>query len=60
MISDVIGQEYTEELSADVAARTLRTTRGYGPGHFGTKDMRPDRINLVVNDQQVIIDIHFG
>jgi hypothetical protein len=60
MISDVIGQPYTEAVRADVKARTLRPTRPYGPGHIGTRDLRPDRINLEVNDLQMIVGIHFG
>ena len=60
MISDVIGQQYTEELRSDVEARTVRPTRGFGAGHVGTMDLRPERINLVVDDEQVIVKIHFG
>jgi hypothetical protein len=60
MISDVIGQPYTEAVRADVEARTLRPTRGYGPGHICTKDRRLQRINLVVEEEQVILRIQFG
>lgn len=60
MISDVMGKPYTEQVRVDVEARTLRPTRPYGPGHIGTRDMRPERINLEVDSDQVIVDLHFG
>lgn len=59
MISDVIGLPYTEALRECVEARTLRIVRPGGPGHITTKDLRPERINLIVDDLQVIVDIKF-
>lgn len=56
----VIGMTYCDELRAKVAAQTQRDVRPSGAGHINTKDFRPDRIELMVDDQQVIIEVQFG
>lgn len=60
MIQHVIDQPYTEELRKTVERETLRSARAFGPGHLGTKDYREERVNLVVDDAQVIVNIQFG
>jgi len=60
MIAHVIGQTYTPEILEEVKRITLRDTRPYGPGHFGSRDYVPGRINLAVDRQQVIEAIQFG
>jgi hypothetical protein len=60
MLADVIGEPYSKALRDSVEARTARPTRGYGPGHIVAMDLRAERINLVVDEEQRIVDIHFG
>jgi len=59
-VRDTLGQPFTENLRASVEARTSRPTRGFGPEHFSTMDWRADRINLIVDEGQIIVDIKFG
>ncbi|SEN31567.1 Peptidase inhibitor I78 family protein [Pseudomonas sp. ok272] len=59
-VAAVIGQPYSDALAALLAENTGRPVRPAGKGYYGTTDLRPERINLNVNDEGLITSYSFG
>ena len=59
LIKSVVGSPYSEALRQQVEDTTGRPTRPWG-NYVGTYDSRAERINLNVNENDIIISIYFG
>jgi hypothetical protein len=54
MIKPFIGRTCTEQVVTEISALTRRPVRALGPRDAATMDMRPERINLGLDEQRVI------
>ena len=54
-----IGITYSHELRQNLESLTGRVVRVMGDGYVATADYRPERLNLLINDN-VIMDAYFG
>jgi hypothetical protein len=54
-----VGQQYSEELRAELANKTGLAVRPRGIGYIMTKDYNPARINLLV-ENEIIIHVTMG
>ena len=59
LIKSVVGSPYSEALRQQVEDTTGRPTRPWGH-YVATYDSRAERINLVVDDNEVVSAIYFG
>ena len=59
LINSIVGSPYSEELRQQVEDTTGRPTRPWG-NYVATYDSRAERINLNVNEKDIIISIYFG
>lgn len=59
LIKSVVGSPYSEELRKQVEDTTGRPTRPWG-NYVATYDSRSERINLNVDEHDIIISIYFG
>ena len=59
LIGSVVGSPYSEALRQQVEDTTGRPTRPWGH-YVATYDSRAERINLVVDDNEVITTLYFG
>jgi len=53
----IIGQHYSQAILREVQQESARPVRA---GHYGTTDYCPERINLEMDDQDLITGITFG
>jgi hypothetical protein len=53
----IIGQQYSQAILREVQQESARPVRA---GHYGTTDYCPERINLEMDEQDVIAGITFG
>jgi hypothetical protein len=60
MITPYIGTTYTQVVLKAIARASLRPVRQISPHSAGTMDMRRERINLVLDENDVILSIRFG
>lgn len=60
MITPYIGTTYTEVILKAITRATLRPVRQISPHSAVTMDMRRERINLVLDENDVILSIRFG
>ncbi|WP_419712574.1 hypothetical protein [Pseudomonas sp. NFX224] len=59
LIGAIVGLPYSEELRQQVEDTTGRPTRPWG-NYVATYDSRAERVNLNVNEKDIIISIYFG
>ncbi len=60
-VADLVGEPVTPELQRDAQGKVgANSSRVIGPGSVVTMDYRPDRLNIVVDDKQVVQSFRCG
>ena len=59
-VGQYVGKTFNASYIETIEEHTGRPTRASGKGYIGTRDFRPERVNVDVNDQGLVIGASFG